>query len=684
MKKGNRSLRGTRLKNYDNVLRITLKRGPGKQTPVVDFVSLTSAMHYQQDVVTSNQEFSAVDFHNTGKGLILDTNTISSQYKIPVETSNPTYTLIDNTGRPQDVVLYLSSEASEAVRTNITSTLNNSVWAQSKAYSTKTKMGLQKHYQYGGGQVKFPEVDEIQMVNRFTPSLNDKLRYRYHLQMGWPQEYYQTIEGDTLALIASNIGKDLPELETLNSKLSYNNNGTLVAGQSIKLPNDSINSAIRIYWKSTNGEATSKSSTNAVLEGNPNVASDSIMAEVSEASTYGWVNWVSEQKIYDGVVNLNNIASEYKRRHPSSDSEDSVILSYVAVAGDTYRSIAAQFEVYEEDVRRINNVTSPDVQPSAGQKITIPSRITLPSIHPMAVVEDNPYEVNIIYRSVKKKDGKILPTSSLVVRPIEITYTEVLAQDVEMKRGDIANGKDLLMHPRVTQIVSAKSANGTITYNPWQDSLNIGDFKRSDNYIDWSPASSATEPGVGSTYYVTYKHLVPDSITITIDTDYQEEGGVDRIWRSPEVKEFKGICSPGNDFVAELPDFNTWDGLPDSRVEDIQYVIEDNDTWVKTWAEQRDNKWIIVGSLQDRVPKDNWFPTIKTGYYYLGKDEYYLFNEPVVLEPTDKEIPIAQNVEFVEGKFENAAQLQEASQNIIRNSGFEIVSPNKTVYKLTF
>jgi hypothetical protein len=48
------------------------------------------------------------------------------------------------------------------------------------------------------------------------------------------------------------------------------------------------------------------------------------------------------------------------------------------------------------------------------------------------------------------------------------------------------------------------------------------------------------------------------------------------------------------------------------------------------------------------------------------------------------DIPVAENVEFVEGKFMNAAKLQEGSQNLIRNSGFEIRSTKKTVYKDNF
>jgi len=683
----NRNLRGTNLRNKDNVLRVTLKRTRGKQTPVVDWVTMTSEMHYEQDVVTEGQEFSAVDFKNTGKGVMLDMNPTAfrNKFKIPAATSNPEYTLIDNTRRPQDVILYLDSEKDAAIRTNKTMTLSNKVWAEAKVKTTDNGTGLQKNFQYGGGQVKFPLKDQIQLAPIFTPSLSSTLRYRYHLETGWPTQYHTVAPGDSMLEIAQQYQYDEAEIRTLNPKATYTNTGDLMEGQEIELPNDSVNDDVKMYWSSTNNERTDKSSHNAVLEGNADVSSDMVTAEVKEASIYGWVDWVSEEKIYDGVVNLNDVRSEYKRSHISPDSGDSAQVEYIAKAGDTYKNIANQFGVYEEDVRRLNNITVDDEQPAAGQRVMVPSRIVLPAVHPKAVVEDNPYHIEIVYNSVKKKDSKTLSEDVMTVKPIEITYKTVTMQDVEITRGEIENGKDLLPNARVISITQARNISGTRIYNPYNETTKSGDFKLTDNHIDWIPASSpASEPAANERYVVDYVVEVPSKVTVTIDTTYIEEGGVDRIWRSPEVKEFSGMCYPGYDYVAELPAFTEWLGMPDNAVEDIAYVIEDNDIWVKTWAEERDGKWYVIGSLQDRVPKDNWFPTIKTGYYYLGQDEYYLYNEPIVIEPTERDIPIAANVEFVSGKYQNAAALQESSVNKVLNSGFDVQEEERTVFKLSF
>jgi hypothetical protein len=300
----------------------------------------------------------------------------------------------------------------------------------------------------------------------------------------------------------------------------------------------------------------------------------------------------------------------------------------------------------------------------------------------MAIVSDEPFNVTIVYNSVKKKDGKILPEDIIISAPLVVDY-EVVESTAQIVRGDIANGKDLIPSPMVTGITSIETEDGMTTYNEYDSTLHIGDFTLNGNYIDWN-VTGGQEPAAGTVYNVVYQHKQPKTITVDMSTLYYEEGGVDRIWRSPEVKEFKGMCYPGVDYVADLPDFSEWQGLPDNSIEDLKYVIEDNDLWVKTWAEQRKGQWVIVGSLQDRVPKDNWFPTVQTGYYYLGQDEYYLFSEPIVIQPTEEEVPTAKNVNFVPGKFENAAQLQEGSQNLIRNSGFDIANTTTTVYKMSF
>jgi hypothetical protein len=672
------------LKNNDTVVRITLSRTDQKQTPVVDLISLVSQMHYQQDHIIEGKDFSAVDNHNTGKDVVLDMSTISNTWVVPHATSSPSYKLIDNTKRPTDIVLYYDSEKSAASRKNVTTNIIDKVWAETKAYNSKTTKGLAKGYQYGGGQVSYPLTEEIQMVNNFTmenkKAMDTSLHYRYHLDAGWPQEYYTTLKGDTLAQIAEIYSMTPADFSSINTKLLYDKDGTLLANQNLKIPNDSVNSNINLFFKSTNSDITSKSATNALLDGLSNVESDSISATVKQNSIYGLVDWVSEEKIYDGIINLNGVAGDYKRVHPANTLASDGNIKYTAVTGDTYASISDVYNVYEDDVRWLNGAVNGE-EPTVGQVVLVPPPFSLPWIDPQAIIADNPYNVIVVFNSVKKDDGTLLAENIINSAPLAVTYEEI-ESTAQITRGAIANGKDLLPSPMVTSITSVET--DMVTYNEWNTTLNIGDFKLTDNNIDWSPATNAAEPTAGTVYTVTYKHNVPKDVTVDFSTLYYEEGGVDRIWRSSEVKQFTGMCYPGNDYVADLPDFNSWQGLPDNNVEDLAYIIEDNDLWVKTWAEQRNGKWVVVGSLQDRVPKDNWFPTIKTGYYYLGQDEYYMFSEPITLSPGEEEVPTAKNVQFVPAKFDNGARVQEASQNLILNSGFDVTNTTSTVFKLTF
>lgn len=668
MHQAERNLRGTRLRNFDHTIRIHLNRTAGKQTPVVDYVHLDSLMRYEQDIALNNIEFSAVDFDNTGTGVVLDTKTLSSQFKIPAETANPVYELIDLTGRPQELSLYFDSERQEAIRSNRTQNLQNKIWVEAK------EAKLPRHFQYGGGQVSFPLKEEVRMAPTFTPQLKNGMRYRYYVENGWPTLTYRVQEGQDLQTIAALNGLTEAQLAAANPAPARNSDGSLLVGQNLTLPNDSVNGDVRVYWKSNLTNATSKSSHNAAIDGTSNVESDVVVAEVEEASTYGWVDWVSEEKIYDGVVNLNDIRGDYKRTHLSPDGQSSAQIEYQSVPGDTYVSIAKRFGVHAADIQRLNGVPVEQTAPVEGAVVQVPTRIVLPALHPKAVVSENPYQLDIIYNSVKKTDGQVLPTSVMSLHPIEITYKQVQRTGVEITRGTVPNGKDLLPEARVISI--QRVDKGIVQY------AKDLEYTLDGNHINWS--GSGAEPAVDEVYTVNYTVEVPEKVTVRIDTSYQEEGGVDRIWRSPEVKAFSGMCRPGVDHVVALPEFNDWEGLPSNQVEDIQYIVEDNDIWVKTWVEKRGGQWYLIGSLQDRVPKDNWFPTIESGYYYLGKDEYFLFSEPMEIEPGEREMPIAENVTFAPGKFENAAKVQEGSQNLLRNSGFEVTSHGQTSFKLTF
>lgn len=647
-----RRLSTTPVSNKPYRLKIYLKRRFDKASPVVDAIRLSSTLIYEQDNVITDQTFSAVSNQNTGEQMILDMKDIS--YNIPAEATSPTFTLIDKTERPLDVVLYLDSMKNlpaTIAKPNDTKLRFDKIWAKVKVNTTpndKKATGVLKHYQYGGGNCIYGNPDETPMAASFTPSLKEDRKYRYFIMPGW-------YEAST---------------------------GTVVDG--------SANANVDIFWKQEEAisvldrtNLTDYSSHNAIVAGLPDTSSESIISEVTEDATWGEVEWVSEEKVFFGTCNLNDKKGDYVRRHETPVSGDSLDTTYVAVEGDTYDSIAELFGIDTYDLRYANSAGELE-EPTPGVTLIIPSRIVLPYINPLARIGANPYIVDVVYNSVRS-GGKVVPDSRINRLVLDIEEEEVTIEKEAVVRGTIANGTDFLKNAKVTQILGIWNlANDPILAPNYTSPL---DYSLSGNAVDWGSVDDlAREPAVGATYYVSYKCKKPKAVKITIGSDYQEEGGIDRVWRSTEVKEFTGVCAPGVDYKAAMPEASTWRGANDPEIEDLEYIIEDNDLWVKTWIEfnPADSTYYAIGSLQDRIPKDNWFPYIHTGYYYLGKDEYYLFSEPTVVEPTESDVAKSEFIEYVPGKYSNAAKFEKPSTNYVRNSGFETRGAFDVVQRIKF
>lgn len=642
-----RRLNTTSVANKPYRLKIHLQRRFDKATPVVDGISLSSTLIYEQDNVIENKTFSAVDNKGTGEEMILDMRDLT--YNIPDEATDPTFTLIDKTERPLDVTLYLDSMKnlpSTIVKPNDTKLRLDKIWAKVKVNTTPNNAaatGVLKHYQYGGGNCIYGSPDETPMASSFTPALKEDRSYRYLITSGW-------FDATTQAVVEGSANKD-----------------------------------VLIYWKSeaeasTRKALTDKSSHNAILSGKVDTSSDFIISEILEAATWGEVEWVSEEKVFFGVCNQNDALGDYIRKHETPDSGDSLDTTYVVKQDDTYESIAAVFGIDPIDLRLANGDET-DATVNFGETIIIPSKIVLPKINPAAKVGSNPYHVEIVYNSVKQ-GGKIVSDDRINRIVLQVEDEETLIEKEEVTRGTIANGMDFLKNPKVKEILGIWNTASDVVSAPYY--LSPLDYKITDNAVDWgSVQSTSKEPVAGAKYYVTYKCMKPKSVKVTIGSDYQEESGINRVWRSPEMKEYLGICEPGIDHRAELPSPSQWQGATNPEIEDLEFMIEDNDLWVKSWVEQKDGKFYAVGSLQDRIPKDNWFPYIQTGYYYLGKEEHYLFSEPIVVEPSETEVAKSANIKYVDGKYAKAARFEPGSTNLVKNSGFEVQAKG-IVQKITF
>jgi hypothetical protein len=87
-----------------------------------------------------------------------------------------------------------------------------------------------------------------------------------------------------------------------------------------------------------------------------------------------------------------------------------------------------------------------------------------------------------------------------------------------------------------------------------------------------------------------------------------------------------------------------------------------------------DNK--VIASLGDNDPRENWHPHIKDGFYYIGKNQYYLSTSPYQETLDDSHIPKHQNIIYTDG----AVLIQEQTENLISNSRFDILDEADNIF----
>lgn len=372
-----------------------------------------------------------------------------------------------------------------------------------------------------------------------------------------------------------------------------------------------------------------------------------ILASIPSVGDYSYTDWTSEEKAYTGYINPNDIRSPYIRNQKVRYTSGTESTHYIS-EGDTYESIAKSKGIDVFDLQKANN--NKDLIP--GETLIIPANFSLPAINPEAIFDNiNPYIVEIIPYSVTKKDGKILEDKLITLgsddeEPLTYTYTESEPITIELERGEVKNGRDALPYASVLSIYSIQDEAGNV-YQPYSISSSgteTGDFQLKDNYIDWHTSHSLSkEPAAGVKYTVVLTYQTIDTIRIVMTSDYIEKSGYDKLWRSDDVKVLNGVCTPKKDTWIELPDQSEYKGYTD-KLTDVNYVVEDNDLWVKTSVEKLDDRFYLKATMSNEDPKRNWYPEINTGYYYLQDKEYYMYSEPIQTRFADKEIPIIKNV----------------------------------------
>lgn len=693
LKTSNRSAKFKNNKVCPYYLRVQLSRDKTQRgTPVVDWINIDQMIQYKETAHIVNQNASAVDGLGTG---VKSLNTIkklhtfdspsgnnhSSFNKEQINKAKQTWELTDKTGKPSEIMLYLKSEKDAAARTNIAH--NDSDEVMVKAIARREELGeetgLRMHYQYGAGKVQYLRDYTRELDSTFTPSLLEDRRYRYLLKNGWPTEKHTVKSGQTIEDVAEMYEVSMEELLKWNSDIVYNEDGSLAA-QALNIPNYTSNDKVSLLF--ANGTAyTEKSSHNAMYDKNKgqtvtDLSSENIKVSVPVEPEIGYVDWISEEKIYNGVINYNDIKDAFIRTQFSSLSAADYERTHTVTSEDTWESIALLYDIEVIDLK-VENDEIENLE--EGTNLIIPPNIILPELAPEAEFEDDtPYEISIIPDSVFKKNGDKVHESFIPIDwesknlPLSYEYysdeeeSDSTIYEAELVRGTGKNGMDPLPLSNVKSIISI--TQGTRRFQPWNETIQVGDYKLNHNYVDWSPAKAGSlEPEEGSTYTVLYRRKEIKSVKVHLDTTYFEQIGTDIAWRSPEVKVYEGVCTPSEDFVMELPKFSEFEGFS-TAYKYVDYVIEDNDLWVDTSLQEIDKVSYLVGSLKGKDPSKNWHPAINTGYYYLKEQEYYLYSEPIKTVLEEKELPDVKNLTYVNGNNGLGALLQPKGENLILDS----------------
>lgn len=670
-------------------LTVEMNRTRTSGTPVVDWIEVYQDIEYKEEVNFTDKDMSAVDSEGSGRKVIQKINdypfTLPSGKshidfnKQSIESAEQTYELTDKTNRPSDIILFLLSEEGKTLKTNITTNPSEHIVGQ--AYHRRLELGdesgLLTHYSYLAGKVQYLRPYERELDSSFTPYLLMDKKYKYYVQNGWPDDYHTVIPGQTLKIVADMHNTTPEELVVENPDLIYNEDETLLKGQMIKVPNNTVNEQVDLVF-GNNTYYTEKSSHNALYDQNngetvTDLSSEKILVSVPNKPELGYVDWVSEEKIYNGVINPNDVRNEFTRIQYNTPTNYGLERSHVVSADETWESIAIKYDIDEIDLVVANS----DIKElKSGDEIIIPPNIVLPSISPVAEFESNrKYEIEIVPNSVFKKTGEAISESYIPIDwdgkhvPMELEYRDSEILTAEITRSNDKNGMDPLPLSDVTEIISIRGKDDNMQYHQWNGSF--GDYKLNQNYVDWSPSlAGSNEPAAGSEYVVTYKRKEIDFVKIHLDTDYFEEVGTDIVWRSPEVKVYEGTCTPGEDFKMKLPSFDEFDEY-NSHYKNIGYIVEDNDLWVETKAVEEDGEFYLIGSLNGKDPGKNWHPKIKTGFYYLKEEEFYMYSEPLKTVLKEKELPTVTGVKYVETSSGMGVMLLPKGSNEFRDSSFK-------------
>lgn len=501
------------------------------------------------------------------------------------------------------------------------------------------------HYNYSGGTVNFPLVTERELSTQYTPMLNDQKRYKFYIKNGWSDETFTVPYTMSFGEIADITLSDKEELISINKNTPLYDNMVLT-GYELLLPNKTENELITIKFKETNDFVTEFSLLN-------DLKNDIVEASIEKSDSYKYQDWTSDEVVFSGFINLGDKKMPYIRTQNTSYNAEQTGNHIVSKSSEAASEIAEIYNVDLEDLIIANNKQAEYEENKnatflRNETVVIPGKYSLPDIAPGLIYEgENPYVLEIIPGSVKRvKDNIRLPDSTLTPGSedepaVSYTLTESSTQTENLIRGEVANGRDPLPYSNVVNVHEIRSLKTGQKYLPATDSS--GDFNLKENYIDWTPShSNSQEPEPGEEYQVVFTRGVVDRLRIIYSSNYNEKMSLDRMEAIPVYSEEHQVDLK-EDLEVTLPPLDEMSKVY-PYLKNLRYVARNSDIWVNNTIDKN----IVRLSLNGEDPKLNWYPTIKTGFYYLNNQEHYLYSRPIETVYGDKDIPVIRNLEYTE------------------------------------
>ena len=285
--------------------------------------------------------------------------------------------------------------------------------------------------------------------------------------------------------------------------------------------------------------------------------------------------------------------------------------------------------------------------------------VNLPPIFPVVVVDGDPYSIAFRNMGVRENGVTIneedvnerfvtddaTPVSSLQLTPnvstVTVTNEPIVRSNSEM---------DLIPVSMVQSITKiSNTSGGTANYTQGVD------YELLHNHVNWD--IGGIEPAEGNTYYVDFTHHHIPNGHVVASSNYTHNIPTRIYWQSAIIlKNYYNnqqnaqpvTCTPTQDYLSTaLPDKDdnsVWTDLPNDLLdESVNYRIFNNNQLVSTYIEKQwsdeatpTEEYLIRATLGGRRPSRYWNPKIHDGYYYLNKQEHFLYVNPTTFNvPAD-------------------------------------------------